>query len=233
MISVCMTTYNGSKYIVEQLKSIESQTLIPDEVVIIDDCSKDSTVEVIKTYALTSSLNIIIHQNEINVGVIKNFEKALYLAKGDYIFLCDQDDIWLPKKVKLMVGKLKENNTLCISWYELIDQDSKRINKVVKINVDNLSIIKTIVKNSYIGCSIAFHRRLLPHALPLPKNIPMHDSWLGVMASYYYNVAVVEEVTLLYRRHDNNVTGTRNDIIRIVKDRVGIILCFLLRIFKK
>ncbi|WP_146142639.1 glycosyltransferase family 2 protein [Photobacterium sp. NCIMB 13483] len=230
-ITVCMAVYNGQDFISEQLDSIVNQILAVDEVVIINDCSSDNTVNIISSYS--NDLNITIINNKENVGVIQSFEKALYNATGDYIFLCDQDDVWKPNKVKLMVEKLNEKKGLCISDYELIDKNTKSLNNAIKIDGKNLSIIKTIIKNHYIGCSIAFNRELLDYALPFPNNIPMHDSWLGIIASYYFNVSVLNESTLFYRRHDNNVTGTRNNFIRIIKDRLGLISSFLLRISKK
>lgn len=230
-ITVCMAVYNGQDFISEQLDSIVNQTLAVDEIVIVNDCSSDNTVNIISSYS--NVLNIKIINNKENVGVIKSFEKALYNARGDYIFLCDQDDVWKTNKVKLMVARLNDNKGLCISNYELIDKNTTPLNNVIKIESKNLSIINTIIKNHYIGCSIAFNRELLDYALPFPKNIPMHDSWLGAIASYYYNVVIVEEVTLLYRRHDNNVTGTRNNITRIIKDRYNLIISFLFRIFWK
>ncbi|PST85873.1 alpha-L-Rha alpha-1,3-L-rhamnosyltransferase [Photobacterium sp. NCIMB 13483] len=226
-----MAVYNGQDFISEQLDSIVNQILAVDEVVIINDCSSDNTVNIISSYS--NDLNITIINNKENVGVIQSFEKALYNATGDYIFLCDQDDVWKPNKVKLMVEKLNEKKGLCISDYELIDKNTKSLNNAIKIDGKNLSIIKTIIKNHYIGCSIAFNRELLDYALPFPNNIPMHDSWLGIIASYYFNVSVLNESTLFYRRHDNNVTGTRNNFIRIIKDRLGLISSFLLRISKK
>ncbi|PSW30360.1 alpha-L-Rha alpha-1,3-L-rhamnosyltransferase [Photobacterium phosphoreum] len=226
-----MAVYNGQDFISEQLDSIVNQTLTVDEVIIVNDCSSDNTMSIILGYS--KILNIKIINNKENIGVIKSFEKSLYNATGDCIFLCDQDDVWKKNKVKLMIEMLNKNKGLCISDYELIDKCTKPFNEKIKINIENLSIIKTIIKNHYIGCSIAFNRELLDYALPFPKNIPMHDSWLGIIASYYFNVSVLSESTLFYRRHDNNVTGTRNNFFRMIKDRFCLISCTILRVFKQ
>lgn len=230
-ITVCMAVYNGKDFISEQLESIANQTMIVDEIIIVNDCSSDHTMDIVSLYSNVFNMKII--NNKENIGVIKSFEKALYNATGDYIFLCDQDDVWKPNKVKLMVEKLNKKKGLCISRYELIDKNTKSLNKVIEIDAKNLSIVKTIIKNHYIGCSIAFNRELLNYALPFPKSIPMHDSWLGIIASYYFNISVLSESTLLYRRHDNNVTGTRNNITKIIKDRYNLIISLLLRIVWK
>ena len=98
--SVAMATYKGAKYVLEQLRSIEAQTVLPDEVVICDDVSPDDTVAVIQEYSKTSKLNIRLYQNEKNLGFRKNFEKAISLCACDVVFLCDQDDVWVNTKVE-------------------------------------------------------------------------------------------------------------------------------------
>lgn len=122
MISVAMTTYNGEKYVKEQLESILEQTKPVDEIVIMDDKSTDETVEIIKKIQEKSEVKIILEVNKENVGYIENFRRAIKKTKGDIIFLCDQDDVWYKGKVEVMSGLMENGNigVLC-SKYDLID----------------------------------------------------------------------------------------------------------------
>ena len=128
MISVAMTTYNGEKYVKEQLESILEQTKPVDEIVIMDDKSTDETVEIIKKIQEKSEVKIILEVNKENVGYIENFRRAIKKTKGDIIFLCDQDDVWYKGKVEVMSGLMENGNigVLC-SKYDLIDTFGKHI----------------------------------------------------------------------------------------------------------
>ena len=115
-ISVAMATYNGEKYIVDQLESIRTQTHAVDEVIICDDCSTDETVEVVKRFILEHKLEDRwqIEVNQHNLGYASNFISALQKTTGDYIFFCDQDDIWVPDRVEVMTGLMEENTEICL-----------------------------------------------------------------------------------------------------------------------
>ena len=118
MISLVIPTYNGEKYLREQLDSIYRQTLVPDEVIAVDDRSKDGTVDILKEYADRYGLKYFV--NEQNLGYNKNFAKGISLASGDYICLCDQDDVWMPEKVETLHKKLIEIENYepaCVSSY--------------------------------------------------------------------------------------------------------------------
>lgn len=228
-ISVCMAVYNGDLYIKEQLDSIFNQTLIPDELIIVDDCSSDNTKLIINSY-FNKGIRIEVHENKNNIGVIKSFEKAISKTNGDYVFLCDQDDIWSNRKVELMVDKISYNKGLCISNYSIIDSLSNSSNVNVIFDEKDFSILKTIVKNKFIGCSIAFHKNVKEKILPFPQHIPMHDSWIGIIALYYFNVSVLQENTLYYRRHSNNVTGKKQMLIKKLFDRYNLAFSLASRI---
>ncbi|MDQ3374150.1 MAG: glycosyltransferase [Acidobacteriota bacterium] len=109
MLSVALCTYNGEKYIVEQLDSIAMQSVTVDEVVICDDVSTDNTVKLVQDYTFTAPYNVRLFINETNLGSTRNFEKALSLCNGDIIFLCDQDDVWMPHKVETIKNYLDNN----------------------------------------------------------------------------------------------------------------------------
>ena len=111
-VSIALCTYNGAPYILEQLRSIEQQTWLPDEVIICDDRSQDNTVELVQEYAEQSKLSIQVFCNPENLGYRKNFFKAMSLTQGDLIFLADQDDVWHPEKVECFIDKLGQNPKL-------------------------------------------------------------------------------------------------------------------------
>ena len=207
MISVCMATYNGEKYIKEQLDSILLQLRENDEIIISDDGSSDSTVEIAESY---QDSRIKIFQNSFK-NLILNFEFALKQAKGDFIFLSDQDDIWLPNKVEVSLIHLIHNDII-VSNCQVVNQDLQVINKsFFYLNNSKKGLFSNLMKNSYLGCCLAFRKELLSKALPFPKNIPMHDIWLGFVSELFYKIKFIEEPLMLYRRHGANESPTGED----------------------
>lgn len=171
-ISVCIATYNGEKYLKKQLDSILNQLKKEDEVIISDDTSTDATVEIIKAY---NDRRIILIENQKFRSPIYNFENALKHASGDIIFLADQDDIWIDNKV-CTVKKYLKSYDLVISDAEIIDTNDETLYRsFYALNNSRKGFIKNIIKNSYLGCCMAFNRKILESALPFPKNVPMHD----------------------------------------------------------
>ena len=206
MISVCMATYNGAVYIKEQLDSILSQIGPEDEVVISDDGSTDATLEVIKSIG---SPCIRIVQGPRMKSPSKNFEHALAQAKGDIIFLCDQDDVWQPNKVAVMLQALK-TAACVVSDCRVVD---------AQLNVMDPSFYQVVrkhegrwynllVRNCYLGCCMAMRREVLDKALPFPKTVPMHDIWLGNVAAFYYSLRFIPDNLMVYRRHGKNASTT-------------------------
>ncbi|WP_432222941.1 glycosyltransferase family 2 protein [Flavobacterium sp. TMP13] len=204
MISVCMATYNGEKFIKEQLKSILQQLGDKDEVIVSDDGSSDKTLEIIKSF---NDDRVIIFKNAFK-NLVLNFEFALMQAKGDYIFLSDQDDVWLPNKIKVCTENLR-SFSLVVSNCKVVDQDLQIINNsFFELNNSKKGLLSNVFKNSYLGCCLAFRNEVLQTALPFPKSIPMHDIWLGFVAELYFKSKFIEEPLLLYRRHGKNESPT-------------------------
>ena len=206
MVSVCMATYNGAEYIQEQLQSILSQIGLEDEIVISDDGSTDATLEVIKSIG---SPCIRIVQGPRMKSPSKNFENALAHAKGDVIFLCDQDDVWQPNKVAVMLQALK-TAACVVSDCRVVD---------AQLNVMDPSFYQVVrkhegrwynllVRNCYLGCCMAMRREVLDKALPFPKTVPMHDIWLGNVAAFYYSLRFIPDNLMVYRRHGKNASTT-------------------------
>ncbi len=209
MISVCLASYNGEKYIREQLNSILKQLGEQDEVIISDDGSIDRTLEIIKS--IHDPRVIILNNLKVKSKftfdyVTHNFETALKACSGDYIFLSDQDDIWLPNKVSLFMKEL--------SKYDLVLSDCTVVGELLEqmyasyflANKSRTGVLKNIYRNSYLGCCMAFRRCVLKKALPFPKSGVPHDIWIGIISELYYKIKLIPIPTLLYRRHSDNIS---------------------------
>lgn len=204
MISVCLATYNGMPYLPEQINSILSQLSPSDEVVISDDHSTDNTIEYLK------SLNddrIKIHVNR-SKGFVSNFENAMRLAQGDYIFLSDQDDIWMPNKVKVCMEALQKYS-LVNHNSQIVDAQNRDLGKdFFTLHGSKQGYWQNLLRNSYVGCCMAFRRELLFHFLPFPPKIASHDIWMGLMAERRGNPTFISEPLIRQRRHGGNTSST-------------------------
>jgi glycosyltransferase involved in cell wall biosynthesis len=175
-----MATYNGDKFILEQMHGILSQLSETDEVIVSDDGSCDNTCAVIEQIN-DDRIRLFCHTE--TKGPVKNFEFALQQAKGEIIFLADQDDIWEKKKISTM--------QTCLATYDLVVSDCSIIDLKGDTLYDSFfllrrsgpGILKNLWRNGYIGCCMAFKRHILEQAVPLPKNVPMHDWWIGLVAA--------------------------------------------------
>ncbi|WP_371375386.1 glycosyltransferase family 2 protein [Thalassotalea aquiviva] len=201
-----MATYNGEKYIKMQLSSILEQIGSRDELIIVDDCSQDNTAKLVRSL---NDERIKFIQNENNLGVVANFYKGLTEAKGDFIFLSDQDDYWEENKVSLISESLKN--------YDLVCHDCRVTD--MKLNVTGESyfefrksgkgLLKNFFKNGYIGCCMAFKKEVFEAAHKGFLNAPMHDVWLGLVAEIKgFKVNFINEKLIKYRRHENVVSET-------------------------
>ena len=206
MISVCIATYNGVNYIGEQLGSILSQLAEDDEIVLSDDGSTDGTMEVVSRF---NDPRIRVLPSRRFASPILNFEYTLANAKGDIIFLADQDDVWMPNKVQKMLPLLEKSDCVISDCVvvdgndEVIDPSFFHLNGTHRGKYFNL-----LVKNGYLGCCMAFKRCILDKALPFPANTPMHDIWLGNVSAFYYSVTFLNEPLIRFRRHDRNASPT-------------------------
>jgi len=204
MISVCIPTFNGEKYIQRQLDSMLAQLGLDDEVVISDDSSTDRTIGIIKEY---NDSRIKLFENCTFKSPIFNLENALKEAKGDYIFLADQDDIWLPHKIRQTVEQFRRFDLVVCNGF-IIDQDENVIHpSYFEWKGSRKGFLKNLAKNSYLGCSIAFNRKILNKVLPFPKHIIMHDLWIGLIGEAIGRVHFISEPLFCYRRHDDNYTA--------------------------
>lgn len=232
-ISVCMATYNGEKYIVQQLSSILSQLNAEDELIVSDDSSTDATLALVRE--MNDPRIRIFPGNQFH-SPIYNFEFCLTKASGDIILLSDQDDIWLPGKVSTIMEIFSNDPdvTLVASDAQIINARGAMIAETfypagVKFTS---SVLANIVKNRFLGCSLAIRRRILPVVLPFPRRLPMHDSWLGIMNLLFGKVHFIKTPLLAYRRHEANFSPpTRSQIIRILTWRWNLVIAILGRVW--
>jgi glycosyltransferase involved in cell wall biosynthesis len=205
MVSVCMAVKNGELFIAEQLSSILHQLAPTDEVVICDDCSDDDTVAIINAF---DDNRIRIQRNESPQGIVRSFERSLNASAGTFIFLADQDDVWLLNRRAMMMEYLLRYD-MVVSDCQLVHEDLQlKAPSFFRLNDSGKGILKNIIRNSYMGCCMAFNRRILERALPFPPDVPMHDVWLGLVAELHYTVNFIPTALLNHRNHRNNATTT-------------------------
>lgn len=204
MISVCIATYNGEKYIKKQIDTIICQLKEDDEIVISDDNSKDRTIEILKSY---NDPRIKILEGPCKGHPRYNFENALKNASGDWIFLSDQDDEWLPNKVEVISGYLKEFDMVTSNCY--VVDGSNAIIKDYYYPITNYPVkhgfVHTLLRPNYLGCCMAFKRSLLELALPFPEKISQHDIWLGLCAdAFNMKIEFIPDRLMNYKRYGEN-----------------------------
>ena len=225
MISVCIATYNGERFIREQIDSILCQLSSDDEIIVSDDGSADGTIGIINSIG---DKRIRIIEGPRKHSPTLNFECAMKEAKGDYIFLADQDDVWKPNKVEVCI-ELLQNYDCVVSDAEVTDSNLNPLypSLYTIMQVRQGRIYNTVWKNGYTGCCMAFRRNVLNASLPFPKNIPMHDIWIGNVAAYKYNMKFIPEKLIYFRRHNETIScngkGSKYSIWQKIKFRWSII----------
>lgn len=224
MISVVIAAYNGGEYIAQQLSSVLPQLGEDDEVVISDDFPSGSTAKAVAPFLLTDKR--VKYIKGPGKGVIKNFENAINYASGDYIFLCDQDDVWLDGKVSAVM-KAFEGGALVVMHDAYITDSKLNVteNSLFSKNGAGTGCVKNIIKNTYTGCCMAFSAKIKKYILPFPDAIPMHDQWIGLIGEKAGKVALINDPYIYYRRHDGTATGGKTSFLQKIKWRADIIRC--------
>jgi len=235
-----MATFNGSAFIHKQIESILCQLKIDDELIIVDDCSTDNTVEIVSDF---SDNRILILRNDQNIGVNQSFSKAILSSSGDYIFLSDQDDVWIDGRVNLMIEYLIENNvdllTSNFSWINELDVP-------VFIKFDGVSSFRSkkyasniidifIGKTNYFGCAMLFTKELIKYIVPIPKFVESHDLWIAKIGNLYRSQIHLDEITFLKRTHGTNMTSTisKRKTYQKVYSRLVFAISILIILFRK
>ncbi len=200
-----MATYNGERFLKEQMDSILHQLREGDELVISDDHSTDGILHILASY---QDKRIKVLPSRRFGAPTGNFEYALKHCTNDLIFLADQDDVWYPGKIGTMSDALQYAD-LAVCDCRLTDHELRTISpSFFAFNRSRPGLIRNLVRSSYMGCCMAFRREVLTKALPFPDSIPLHDQWIGLVAERYYRIAFVPEVLLDHRRHRNNYSST-------------------------
>jgi len=223
LVSVVIATYNATKYIDEQLESILNQTYQNIEIIILDDDSTDNTLSILEHYAKRYP-HIKVIKNNNRLGVIKNFEKGISIANGDFIALCDQDDIWIEDKLLQQVESIKDYKipALVHSDLEVIDSNGKTVHKSFFdlkgysfSSKKSLSIM--ISRSGIMGNTILFNQALKDIILPFYDNIPMHDYYIGVLNEIYGKRITINKTLVKYRIHNANVGNRKKTHIEKIK----------------
>lgn len=222
MVSVAMCTYNGAKYLPQQLESIANQTLPVNELIVCDDRSTDDTIQVIKTFAQKAPFPVTIHVNEKNLGSTKNFEKCLNLCDGDIIFLCDQDDKWRADKVEKQLeflNKYPEKDAV-FSDAMMIDDDSRELGRTIWEEIEFNAAMQRkwvegkaheILFNGFVvtGATLAIRKSCLTRLMPFPTHVEdlIHDAWMAMVLSLEDKIGFIAENLISYRRHESQQVG--------------------------
>jgi glycosyltransferase involved in cell wall biosynthesis len=218
---VALCTYNGQKYLGQQLNSIVSQIQLPDSIVICDDCSSDKTWEILQAFAAASPVPVKIVRNATRQGVVKNFETAVMLLESDIIFLCDQDDIWLPGRISAIATLFESapETLLIFTDAVLVNEYAEdmgvslfaelQISRWEDGSLGRGKAFEVLCRRNVItGATAAFRRSLLYATLPFP-DVYLHDEWLGLVASAIGKVVKLSSPTIKYRQHGKNVVGVK------------------------
>ena len=216
IISIAIAAYNGEKYIAQQIESLLNQTLLPDEIIICDDSDNDLTFNAVQKFSSDSRIKYF--KNPSSLGIVENFEKAVKLCRGDYIFLCDQDDVWLPEKVEVMCNMLEADEKLDLVFCNsiLTDGNLEKLNKTLwDLRKFTPAMQKKLAAGGALevfcrrvvcsGHNIAFKRRMLEYVLPFPDLAPFYpDTWLAFSAAFNGKVQALDRILTLYRVHNAN-----------------------------
>jgi glycosyltransferase involved in cell wall biosynthesis len=206
-ISVAMTTFNGNKYVAEQLSTIlRALQGYPDsEIVVSDDGSFDDTL---KTVLEVGGGSARIIRNKGPRGIVANVESALRACTGDFIFLADQDDVWLPNRVSAVLPQLQTHDVVVCDCCVTDARGAQVAQSFYDLRRSRSGLTHNFLRNGYLGCCMAFRKEVLRYALPFPRNLPMHDIWIGLTSELFGSPFFCEESLVRYRRHGSNHSST-------------------------
>lgn len=224
--SVALCTFNGASFLRQQIDSICAQTVLPDEIVLVDDQSTDATWSLAERLSQRCPLPLRLHRNEQRLGYVRNFEHAVSLTRGSLVFLCDQDDVWLPHRVERCLGCFDDPQVLLVhSDASLVDADLRplgptlfealKVSRKERDAVDVGDALAVLLRRNIVtGAAVAVRRSLLAAAAPF-EPLYVHDEWLAVHAAVLGRIARIEEPLLLYRQHPGNQIGMPSQMNRL------------------
>lgn len=222
-ISVALAAYKGEKYIAAQIESILPQLGNGDELIVSDDYPAGKTKAIVESFAAKDGRVKYIKGK--GKGVVANFETALNACSGDVIFLCDQDDVWMPDKVQTVMAEIENGAKLVMHDASITDADLNITNpSCFSVHGANTSLCKNLLKNTFVGCCMAFTKDLLCETLPFPKGIAMHDWWIALVAlKHKHKTVLIHKPLILWRRHGENVTGSKTTAMQKIRWRADML----------
>lgn len=223
-ISVALCTYNGEEFLPKQLDSIKQQTCQVHELIVCDDGSRDATLTILEKFKDSVSFPVHIHQNSSNLGSSKNFEQCLQKCSGEIIFLCDQDDVWMPNKVEIMHAYFQRNPSqgAVFSNAQIIDQRGLKTGNTSfnQIEFNQEAQAKWLAGESFeillkgyvvTGATMAIRKSCLPDLIPVPDIIPelIHDGWMALKLAIHNQIGYIAEPLIQYREHESQQVGLK------------------------
>lgn len=207
-VSVCLATYNGEKYLAEQIMSILPQLKDGDEFLISDDGSTDKTLDILDAYK-SRIHRILVGQVG---GVNKNFERLIMQSNREIIVLADQDDVWLPGHLCRMRGELLNYKVVMTNGIVVNEKLVPTTQTIFDFVGKSQGFFSNLFKNTYVGCCLAFRKELIKNALPFDDSLPAHDWMIGLLGEISGGVCRIDVPSILYRRHNDNasLTGLRS-----------------------
>ena len=226
-ISIALASFNGERYLQEQLQSFLDQTRLPDEVVISDDASTDGTMEIVRRFQESAPFAVKVIQGRGRQGFVANFNRALEATTGDLVFLSDQDDVWFPNKLEAMeaAADAQQDAWLLMCDAALVDHD---LAEAGFSKLDQIESAGLPLEYYAMGCCCAIRRDFLDMAMPIPANFKSHDVWLVRIADGLGRKHVSRAVLQYYRRHGNNTSQGPTSVLTRV-NRLGHLRASLLK----
>lgn len=224
-VAILLATYNGIRFLPELMTSIQEQTYDKWELYIRDDSSSDGTRDLLRTYEEKDD-RIHVTYGEEQFGASKNFAFLINaVSREDYVMFCDQDDVWLPQKIEKTLYEMKRKESssyadiprIVFSGKQLVDENLQEILAYKYRQKQNISFHDILIQNPIYGCTMMINKAALKHAQPLPEYAYLHDYYLALLTSAYGEITFIDEPLILYRQHENNVTGGSNNYSYINK----------------
>jgi glycosyltransferase involved in cell wall biosynthesis len=232
-VEILLATFNGEKYIVEQLDSILNQTYRNIKITIHDDGSSDRTLEILRDYSKRYPEIINLIDDGISTGsAVRNFEFLLKNSSEEYIMFADQDDVWLPNKIELTLNKMleieskygKDTPLLVYTDVKVVDEDlnilSESLWDYTKVDGRNRTFSRCLETAVGLGFTMMINKRSKELSLPFPQNVIMHDHWVSLVVSAFGEIEYIDITTGLYRQHRKNVAGVQKFGIGTLKEKI-------------
>ena len=221
-VNVLMATYNGEKYIKEQLDSLQAQNYEKWTLYIRDDCSTDNTINILKDCQNREPRIQLLPSSPANIGALGNFNRLMLAASGKYFMFCDQDDLWFPDKIKKTLDLMKNREKRYGKDFPiLIHTDCSVIDSTRRLVAPSFmqyqhmkhekkSPLRVLLTQNFVtGCTVMINKSLLSACLPVPPQALMHDWWIALVAAAVGKICYLPQKTMLYRQHGKNVAGAK------------------------